>query len=200
MNDHTHHDSSDRSAEPVEVSSHNGHPDHDHDATNCRKCQAPSGSSSYGWLWVVGIIVIVAMALYFLQRNVPEVGDEGARLDGGATEKIVAIPLLDAGVYNVVVPTNARTGGIFGVDWDVSAPQSSTIKHTSIRWGLQSKASFDDYSNRPTDYDGGSFEIPAHFEANIQAPTEEGVVYLRAYAVIDGVDYQSDEYTVNVSR
>ena len=197
MDDHTH-DSSDRGNEPVE-SSHNGQHGHDHDATNCRQCQAPSGSSSYGWLWVVGIIVFVAIALYVLQRNVPDASDLTPS-SIYTTEEASKITFAEAGVYNVTVPNNARASGFFGVDWDVSAPEEKTIEHTSIRWGLTSKASFEDYPNRTNDYDGGTFDIPAHFEANVKAPDEEGVVYLRAYAIIDGVDYQSDEFTVNVSR
>lgn len=200
MGDHTHDDSSDRAAEPVESSSHNGQHGHDHDATNCRKCQAPSGSSSYGWLWVVGIIVVVAIALYFLQRNVPEVADDAALLETDTTEETAYVAFTEPGVYKVSVPTNARTGGFFGVDWAVFAPEATTIEHTSVRWGLSSKASFEDYPNRTTDFDRGSFDIPGVFEANVAAPEEEGVVYLRAYAVIDGVDYQSEEFTVNISR
>ena len=31
------------------------------------------GASSYGWIWVVGIVILVAVVLFFLQGRVPEV-------------------------------------------------------------------------------------------------------------------------------
>ncbi|HBU28050.1 TPA: hypothetical protein DEB00_02965 [Candidatus Uhrbacteria bacterium] len=38
----------------------------------CSSPHAPRGASSFGWLWVVGIIVVVALILFFLQGRVPD--------------------------------------------------------------------------------------------------------------------------------
>lgn len=50
---------------------HHGH-DHGEDTSAEPSLEVPRGSSSYGWLWVVGIIVVVAIILFFLQGRVPE--------------------------------------------------------------------------------------------------------------------------------
>ncbi len=38
-----------------------------HDAT------VPRGEAAHGWVWIVGIIVVVAVILFLLQSNVPDV-------------------------------------------------------------------------------------------------------------------------------
>lgn len=49
---------------------------HECDCNKCSEPQAPKGSSSHGWLWIVGIIIVVAIILIFLQGNVPESADD----------------------------------------------------------------------------------------------------------------------------
>ncbi len=174
---------------------HDPHTDgHDHSGDNCPQCQAPSGSSQYGWIWVVGIIIVVAIALYFLQRNVPETATEGALPGPTAEETLPQTP----GVYNVSVPDRVPVGAIFAVDWDVSAAEATTISHTAVHWGAKSGTVPDDYPNATQEYYKGSFAVPGHFETNVQAPREKGVIYLRAHAVVGDTDYVSDEFVIPV--
>lgn len=34
---------------------------------------APKGEAAHGWVWIIGIIVVVAIILFLLQSNVPDV-------------------------------------------------------------------------------------------------------------------------------
>lgn len=168
---------------------------HDHGGGHCDACR-PSGSSQYGWVWMVGIIVVVAVALYILQRNVPETSPT----DVAGEAAVVVVPNNAAGVYNVSVPDVVPDGAIFSVDWDVSAPEETTITHTAVHWGVASQDAFGDYPNATQEYYSGSFQIPSHFETNIAAPKDAEAIYGRAHAVIDGVDYVSEEFVVPVSE
>jgi hypothetical protein len=178
-------------AQPVEREeqdhSHNG----DHD--DCAKCEKPSGSSQYGWVWVVGIILIVAVALYFLQINVPE-----TVVEESVTEEPTEVLAQDSGVYNVSVPNSVPAGAIFSVDWDVSDLEETSISHTAIHWGTESKTSYAKYPETTQEHYNGSFEIPSDFETNIKVPDGAEAIYLRAHATIGDEQFESDEIMVEV--
>lgn len=40
---------------------------------SCRHEATPRGEAAHGWVWIVGIIVVVAVILFLLQSNVPDV-------------------------------------------------------------------------------------------------------------------------------
>ncbi len=165
------------------------------------------GDGSFGWLWIVGIIVAVAVVLFFLQSNVPEdsVVDEDEVADEIAVDPL---RLRDAGVYDLATPSNVAPESIVGLDWIVSAAEAATADSTAIYWGMESlaDAEFDADTTPDNTYPGteagdlsGDIAIPAKFEANIQVP-KSGTVYLRAHAVIDGVNYWRGEEAINIEN
>ncbi len=190
MDDHQNDD-----AQPVEQKTSDlGHShDHNDDHGDCSNCKKPSGSSRYGWVWVVGIILIVAVALYFLQSNVPEtaVNDDAS----GETTEVLA---QENGVYNVSTPDSVPLDSIFSVDWDVSSLDETSITHTAVHWGTESESSYSDYPESTQNYFEGTFEIPSDFETNIKVPEGAEAIYLRAHATIGDEEFESDEVTVEI--
>ncbi len=171
---------------------HNHEESHDHSKEN--DAAASKGSSSHGWLWVVGIIIVVAVALFFLQRSVPEGADDAALLDDSAE-----VELREAGVYSIDTVDSVPLGGIFPVDWEVSVLEASTIGHTAIHWDTEShEGNLADYTNVTQEYYEGEFAVPGEFETNIQAPEDAEAIYFVAHANIDGQDYSSEEMMVEV--
>ncbi|PIR48086.1 hypothetical protein COV06_01665 [Candidatus Uhrbacteria bacterium CG10_big_fil_rev_8_21_14_0_10_50_16] len=65
--------------------------DHDHEEECCSSPTTPRGASSFGWLWVVGIIVVVALILFFLQGRVPEANAPSVQDESGLTQQVPAI-------------------------------------------------------------------------------------------------------------
>ncbi|HJN84982.1 MAG TPA: hypothetical protein QF873_01530 [Patescibacteria group bacterium] len=172
--------------------------DHDHDPLAAQK-----GESSYGWLWIVGIIVVVAIALFFLQRNVPQDadvvdGDEAA--DEVAVDPLRAQPL---GVYDLNAPSAVPPSSFAAIDWVVSTEgEDEVVDATYIVWGLESLADLesgveDVYPNKAEEDLGDENAIPGKFETNIKAP-ESGVIYFRAVADVGGELYWTDEQSVLV--
>ncbi len=184
-------DNQNNDAQPVEREEPNhGHNDNHDDCSDCKK---PSGSSQYGWVWVVGIILIVAVALYFLQSNVPETALE-EEVVGEATEVLAQ----ENGVYNVSVPDSVPSEAIFSVDWDVSSLDETSITHTAVHWGTESQDSYSDYPEVTENYLEGEFEIPSDFETNINVPDGAEAIYLRAHATIGDEEFESDEVVVEI--
>lgn len=165
----------------------------------------PEGASEYGWVWVVGIVIVVALVLFALQRNVPS-ETATPKPEENAPSANTAVLQSQPGIYSVKTATSAEPNSFIGVDWQVSAPQAGTITHTAVHWGTISKAddTFDSetapgnqYTNATTEYSGGSFAIPAAFETNIKTP-ENGTIYFRVHAMIDGKNYWTNELQVEV--
>ena len=181
---------------------HNHDHNHDHEEGNSKDdnkeaetVSAPKGSASHGWLWVVGIIIVVAVALFFLQRSVPEGADDAALIDGDE----VTVETREAGIYSVDTVDSVPAGGIFPVDWEVSVPEASTIGHTAVHWDTVSHSgNLANYPNATQEYYEGEFAVPGTFETNIQAPDEAEAIYFVAHANIDGQDYIAAEMMVEV--
>jgi len=187
---------------------HQGGCDDEHD--HCKddhKISAHRGESSYGWVWIVGIIVVVAVALFFLQSNVPQDADvvEGDEVaDEVSVDPLRARPL---GVYDLSAPTSVDPGSFVSVGWVVSTEgEDVKITSTSIQWdtvslsdrefGLETGTE-DAYTNAAEEYPAGEYSIPAVFETNLKAP-ESGAIYFRAVANVDGMNYWSEEQSVLV--
>ncbi len=77
--------------------------------------------------------------------------------------------------------------------WKVNAPESFNTTSTGIYWSYESSPSaltkFDSpkavgYPNFTEDYVSGLFKLPDSFDLNLKLP-RAGVVYVRAYALID---------------
>ena len=169
--------------------------------------EAPTGASSYGWLWIVGIILVVAGALWALQKNVPAPtpSETDVKTPATITEEI---PLQTPGIYNVRAPKSAASENIVGIDWVVSALNAGTVGHTAVHWGTVSLANetFDaargpdkTYPNMTTEYLNGVFAIPGKFETNLVLP-KSGTVYYRVHAVIDGKNYWSPEESISIEN
>lgn len=168
------------------------HTGHDHDHSHERS------GGSFGWLWIVGIILVVALVLYALQRNVPT-GDQAPVNDAVDVTDDVSAPTVanaPAGVYNVQAPLRASSNAIIGLSWDVATPEASTITETYIEWGTVTGS----YAEKTTDYLSGTFSVPARFDGNIRVPEGADDLYGRAVAVIDGVTYTSEEFTIDIAE
>ncbi len=93
-------------------------------------------------------------------------------------------------------PASVQGETNFTIQWQVTGGITGTISNTSIIWGFNSGGmNISDYP-RSTAVQTGS--TPQTFSANMTAPSGGGPVYLRAHAVVDGVDIYSPEYQVTI--
>lgn len=91
--------------------------------------------------------------------------------------------------------------------WQVSAPESFSTTSTGIYWNYESSPSalskFDSpkavgYPNFTEDYSAGLFKLPDTFDLNLKFP-RAGIVYFRAYALIDKDYLWTEEKRIMVS-
>lgn len=97
-------------------------------------------------------------------------------------------------------PDSVNASQEFTVEWYVDAGVSGefNVTETSVYWSNQSVSdpeSPDDYGNTSGAQAG---TIPGNFSANLTFD-EADTYYLRAHAFIDGNDYFSEEFTVDVA-
>lgn len=165
----------------------------------------PRGSSQYGWLWIVGIILAVGFGLYLLQNQLPEEKTEPAPQNTVPATAISAVPFGAAGVAKIIAPTAADANTLIGLDWDLTAPDNTTATETSVYWGLESKANAPaneqtapsdmNYPNTTTEYTQGTFAVPGSFETNLLTP-EGGTLFFRVHARMNDRHYWSAEQTI----
>lgn len=105
------------------------------------------------------------------------------------------------------IPDSLTANQYGSFSWRVSAPESFSTRSTGIYWNYESSPSaltkFDSplaagYHNFTEDYASGLFKLPDTFDLNMRFP-KAGIVYLRAYALIDN-DYlwtQEKQIVVN---
>jgi hypothetical protein len=91
--------------------------------------------------------------------------------------------------------------------WKVSAPESFSTTATGIYWSYDSSPSaltkLDspkavNYQNFTEDYSSGLFKLPDTFDLNLKF-SKVGVIYLRAYALIDKDHLWTQERQIVVS-
>ncbi|MDD5473574.1 MAG: hypothetical protein PHU34_05430 [Candidatus Methanoperedens sp.] len=95
-------------------------------------------------------------------------------------------------------PASAVAGEKFEVSWRVNSPVRKDIPHTAVHYGQESKSeplTLKSYPSLTTPQNG---TIPADFSASI-AVNVSGTTYFRAHAIIDGVNYWSEEKMITIS-
>lgn len=109
-------------------------------------------------------------------------------------------------IFLVYAPKELVEGSIATFTWDVDGPPA-TFSHTAVYLGtnstpgsLSNKATPQDtrYTHLVSDFTQGDFKTPQRFVGNIQL-TSVGTYYFRAYAQIDGKNYWTDEYSLEVT-
>jgi len=155
-----------------------------------------------GWVVFVGIVLVVAGALLYIQYS------DGSHNDSVSVDDIAydELDFRDSGIYNVSAPISVSPNGFLTVSWVVSAAEATSIPETAVYWGDKSAEGVEfgldtapdgQYSNYSDDFLGGGIEIPRRFESTIVAP-DNGVVFYRVHAEIDGEHYWSPEFSAVV--
>lgn len=93
------------------------------------------------------------------------------------------------------VPASATVNQSFSVSWSVSGGGKGEITGASVRWDINPGKDARDYVTGSTVFRG---KTPTTFNADMNAPSSPGVLYIRAFATVDGKEYSSDEETVRV--
>lgn len=102
------------------------------------------------------------------------------------------------GVRVLTAPVFAEAGSSFEVTWRVVSLVEKNIIHTAVHYGPEHNSeplTLQSYPDLTTPQMG---LIPADFRASMTI-NRTGVTYFRAHAIIDGVDYWSDERTITVT-
>jgi len=111
-----------------------------------------------------------------------------------------------ASVRVLNAPTTVETAGTIAISWEV-AGQRQVIPHTAIYYDTISIPGTFDTSVTPSDagyaeftqdFASGEFTIPRAFTATFKAPNTNGTLYWRAHAVVNNVNYWSDEFMIEV--
>ncbi|VVB92964.1 Uncharacterised protein [uncultured archaeon] len=100
-------------------------------------------------------------------------------------------------VVVLTAPTTAIASQSFMVSWRVN-PTQVTIPYTAVYYGPDSKSEPLSLTSYPGKTDVLNGTTPADFSANITIG-KTGIFYFRAYAMIDGTNYWSDERTINIT-
>jgi hypothetical protein len=103
--------------------------------------------------------------------------------------------------YSVEVlsaPAAAAAGKSFEVSWRVNSPVQKNIPHTAIHYGPDSKSEPLTLTSYPSLTPVQNGTIPADFKANITI-SKTGIIYFRAHAIIDGVNYWSEEKMITIT-
>ncbi len=94
-------------------------------------------------------------------------------------------------------PGSVQGEANFTIQWQVTGGSPGAISNTSILWGFNSGGmNISDYPRSSTAQTGST---PQTFSANLTAPSGGGPIYLRAHAVVDGVDIYSPEYQIAIT-
>lgn len=111
----------------------------------------------------------------------------------------IAVTLLSA-------PTTAVSGQPITFSWRVDGP-STTIPHTSVHYDFVSHTGTFDTAMTPQasgypklipNFAHGNYSIPQTFTASITV-NQTGTLYYRAHAIVNGLNYWTDEKTITVT-
>ncbi len=103
-------------------------------------------------------------------------------------------------------PSSVKADEEFTVSWKVSTNLPTTIKHTAVHYstdshpgdyGLDIAPVDSGYGSLTKEYASGNFSIPNTFSVKIKTP-DAVKLYFRAHAIIDGKNYWTSEYLINV--
>ncbi len=107
-------------------------------------------------------------------------------------------------------PSDAIVDETFSITWRIES-ETKTIPHTAVHYDYSSHAgSFgtdvtpgaSGYTELTPDFAQGSFDIPNTFTVSI-TPTrsdESGMLYFRTHAIIDGMQYWTDERSIPLTE
>ena len=93
-------------------------------------------------------------------------------------------------------PTSVQGEANFTIQWQVTGGSPGTISNTSILWGFNSSGT--NMSGYPRSSAPQAGSTPQSFSATLTAPSGGGPVYVRAHAVVDGVDIYSPEQQITI--
>ena len=112
----------------------------------------------------------------------------------------VPVPTQEPGTSVEVLnaPATAVAGKSFDVVWRVNSLSVKTIPHTAIHYGSESKSEPLTLTSYPTLTKVQNGTIPANFSVRMII-NATGITYFRAHAIVDGVNYWSQERTINIS-
>ncbi|MBI2579055.1 MAG: hypothetical protein HYW26_05065 [Candidatus Aenigmarchaeota archaeon] len=103
-------------------------------------------------------------------------------------------------------PESATAGKDFQVVWKVKTEVPATITHTAVHYdyashpgvfGTDVSAAESGYVSLTQEYAKGSFRVPNTFTSSI-TPPREGIIYLRAHALINGKNYWTGQKRAEV--
>ncbi len=103
-------------------------------------------------------------------------------------------------------PSDVKAGDEFTITWKVNAVPATSLAHTAIHYSTESNPgeysldatpALSGYPSLTPEYASGNFSIPDTFSANVTAPNTSKI-YFRVHAVIDGKNYWTLEYAINV--
>lgn len=143
---------------------------------------------SYSIIFFLGVVLLVLYNYQKQQKNLSE-----------ARQTEFSIELL-------TVPDTMMAEVPGNYSWKVTAPNSFSTTATGIYWNYESSPSaltkYDSpkavaYPNFSEDYSSGLFKLPETFDLNLKFP-RAGVVYFRAYALIDHDHLWTDERQITV--
>lgn len=102
-------------------------------------------------------------------------------------------------------PSDGRVNRSLQVTWNIKSPVMK-ILHTAVHYdytshpGILGKDVTPEQAGYPmltTEFASGNFTIPRTFQAQI-LPDKEGMLYMRAHAIVDGKNYWTEERTVEI--
>ncbi len=127
--------------------------------------------------------------------------------------QIPAVQIPDAASSSVIPAINLRSysaeaieGDSSAIMWSLKSESPLMATHTAIHYDIVSHpGSFgteigpadSGYPSLTSEYASGSFGIPSDFSTGIIIPKGD-MVYFRAHAMIDGMNYWTDEYTIKI--
>ncbi len=102
-------------------------------------------------------------------------------------------------------PSDGRVNRSLQVTWNIKSPLMK-ILHTAVHYdyashpGILGKDVTPEQAGYPTlttEFASGNFTVPRAFQAQI-LPDKEGMLYLRAHAIVDGKHYWTEERTAEI--
>ena len=162
-----------------------------------------------GWVWVAGIVIVVAAVLYVTQKTAPSGENEQTNNTEEIENSAPTIVDVPATVTFSFKPTSLPAGTIFGVDWQVETSEQTFAIKTGVYWdtvshpgtfGTDITPEIADYPNLTSAYEAGYFALPGGFEDNIKLSAGEAgnVLYMRAYVWLADKHYWSEEMAVPI--
>ncbi|MDO8425651.1 MAG: hypothetical protein Q7T01_04040 [bacterium] len=151
-----------------------------------------AGKPRRAWKKWVGALVLLALIAFIAWQGVAE------------EPRAVPQALVGTAVILRDPAASAALGEAVSFRWEVRAPVGASAVHTAIHWGSVSVPGTLGYEVAPdatayseflSDYATGQHALPREFTGAIIFP-QPGTSFLRAHAVIDGVNVWSPEHQI----